>query len=152
MNKNIKDFEEKKLTLTNVQITWMKRVLFGLIIVACYFVVNAAWIDLYNPGSHIARDYQTYAIISMIGMAIIALPLWVLKLRKIEEWKVQLEQINDPTLKNKLLWSSLKPVIYQIIMIGIVALVAYVIIVSIFHIPQPVIDNYKHYYTQPHYP
>lgn len=131
------------------QIKWLRITLFLLLIASCFFVIEAAWLDLYTPGSSLARSYQLYAEIDLVLMILIAVPLWSVKIKKIKEWNESVKAIDDPVLKNKIWWMNLKPILHQVLFIVIVVIIAYWLINSCFHVPQEVISNYTNYYSKP---
>lgn len=137
-----------EIKINESTIKWMRRVLFVLLVLSCYFVVYAAWDDLNNPGSTTARSYQSYAQVTLVAMVLTALPLWMVKLQRIESWIESMKSIDDPVLRNRAYWATFRPIVVQVIFVVVMTVIAYVVVNTYFHIPDAVIENYTSYYDR----
>jgi len=110
------------------------------------FVIRSAYIDLYNPGALEAKQYYDYAIMGMAAIILVALPLWIEKIKHYKAWLKVYDRLDDDQKRieyNKIL----KPIIKQAILVIVLSITSYFIINHYYCIPDDVINNYQSYYS-----
>lgn len=125
----------------------LRYLILSSILTAAYFTFQAVFTDIYSPGSMIAREYADYAMWVMGLTVVLALPLFFIRAQSIKNWADEMQSIEDQSLRNKLLWGFIRPVLMQGIYIGFMAVISYIIISTYFQIPQDIILNYTNYYN-----
>lgn len=136
------------LELTHKQRVALKTLLVLSVVASVYLGLKGVFIDLYNPGSPVARWYSDVVNWMFIGTLIISIPLLVEKFQRLSKWH---DQFNALPLKEQhaTLWKATKPFVKQAITLVVLIVLASILISWYWQIPPEVMTNYQSYYSRP---
>lgn len=124
----------------------LKAILILSILPSFYFGIKAMFIDLYNPGSLEARELSDMVNNIFWVTIVVAIPLVYEKMKKATAW---IDGFNSKsnTEQRKILMDISKPILIQMCIVVVLAIVSAILIVQFFHIPPEVMQNYTDYYS-----
>ena len=97
------------------------------IVVSLYFGLKGVFIDLYNPGSLVAKHYSDIVTWIFVGTVLLSIPLLIEKFQRISKWHDKLD--TTPTNKQSaLIWTATKPIIKWGLMIVALAFIISIIL------------------------
>lgn len=115
------------------------------ILASFYFGLKGVFIDLYNPGSQIARNYSDIVNWISIGTVIIAIPLLIEKYQKLKAWESKITSMSEDNRQQE--WKkAIMPILKQIIIVVVLAVIASIFLSMYWNIPPEVVANYQQYY------
>ncbi len=122
------------------------RVLLVLSVVASmYLGLKGVFIDLYNPGSPVARQYSDIVNWMFIGTLVIALPLLFEKYQRLSKWHDAYDAL--PIERQRMaMWKATKPIIRQVIIVMALVVITSIVLAWYWQIPPEVMANYQSYY------
>lgn len=132
--------------LTNRERKLLKAALILSVVISAYLGIKGLFIDLYNPGSPVARQYSDWVNRIFIVTILISLPLLIEKYNKATTWLDGVESM-EPKEVSGALWKATKPILTQAFVVVIIAIIASVIIAWYWHIPPDVALRYQNYYS-----
>lgn len=133
------------LELTPKQRVALKAILVLSVVASMYLGLKGVFIDLYNPGSPVARQYSDIVNWMFVGTLIIALPLLIEKFQKLSKWHDAYDAL-PVDMQHVVLWKAAKPVIKQAITLMALVVLASILISLYWQIPPNVMADYQNYY------
>ena len=131
--------------LTHKQRVALKALLVLSVVVSVYLGLKGVFIDLYNPGSPVARWYSDVVNWMFLGSIIVALPLLIEKYQRLSKWHDMFDSLSGEEQRGAIATAA-KPLIKQVITIIVLVVLASIIISLYWQIPPDVMANYKSYY------
>lgn len=135
----------KGLLLSKKSLMLCRSVVLTVLIVACGTTITAAFIDLYTPGSMVAKQLSEFIYLLLGVTVVFSIPLLGDKIERFEKWQMLPDNEKD-MIFNK----TFKKLVKDIFVMVIMAIVAIILFSWIWpHIATPeVIENYQNYYSQ----
>lgn len=132
--------------LTDSERKALKALLLLSVIVSLIFGLKGVFIDLYDPGSPVARQYSDLVNVIFVLTLLTSLPLFFEKYKKLTKWHDRFSS-SGAKEQRAMLWNAARPYIIQMVIIAVITIVASVVIAYVWQIPPDVMTAYKDYYS-----